>query len=149
MNLLLPVSSLMSRNIHVVTEDDNINLVKTIFDRKRVLHIVVMRDERIIGMISRSDFSSFLYGLSKQFTGASMIKSLMEIYKAGEVMNDKITFIEATDRINVALEMLRDNVFSALPVIDENEKLVGLINALDIIKALSKEKVGEQYFSVF
>ena len=149
MNLLMPVSTLMSRKIHVVSEDDNISLVKDMFDRKTILHIVVMRNERIAGIINRSDFSSFIYGLNKQFNKTSITQSLLQVYSAGEVMNDKVAFIEDTDRINVALEMLRDNIFSALPVLDENEKLVGLISALDIVKALAKEKASELHFSIF
>lgn len=149
MNLLMPVSTLMSRKIHVVSEDDNISLVKDMFDRKTILHIVVMRNERIAGIINRSDFSSFIYGLNKQFNKTNITQSLLQVYSAGEVMNDKVAFIEGTDRINVALEMLRDNIFSALPVIDEKEKLIGLISALDIVKALAKEKASELHFSIF
>jgi acetoin utilization protein AcuB len=149
MNLLMPVSTLMSRKMHVVQKDDHIKNVKDIFTRTTILHVIVLSKEKVVGMISRSDFSSFMYGLNKQYGRTTVAQSLLDIYTAKEVMNDKITFIEATDRINVALEMLRDNIFSSLPVIDEDEKLVGLISALDIVKALAKEKVTDSYFSIF
>jgi hypothetical protein len=34
MNLLAPVSSIMHRELHVVLPDDQISLVKDVFDRK-------------------------------------------------------------------------------------------------------------------
>jgi CBS domain-containing membrane protein len=148
MNLLMPVSSIMSRNLHVILATDNLSLVKDIFDRKTILHIPVMRHGRVVGIINRTDFRSFQSGLDKNFDNPSMTLSLLRSYVAEEVMNDKVTFLEPSDRLNVALEMLRDNIFTALPVL-EDEKLVGLINALDVVKALSKEKAAELHYQIF
>ncbi len=148
MNLLMPVSTIMTRHIHVVLATDNLSLVKDIFDRKTILHIPVMRHGRVVGIINRPDFRSFISCLDKHFDNPSMSSSLMRAYVAEEVMNNKITFLEPTDRLNVALEMLRDDVFTALPVLD-GERLVGLITALDVVKALSKEKAAEINCRIF
>jgi CBS domain-containing membrane protein len=148
MNLLMPISSIMTRNVHVVLATDSLIMVKDIFDRKTILHIPVMRHGRVVGIINRTDFRSFQSGLDKSFDNPSMTQSLLRSYVAEEVMNDKVTYLEPTDRLNVALEMLRDNIFTALPVLD-GEKLVGLINALDIVKALSKEKAAELHYQIF
>jgi CBS domain-containing membrane protein len=148
MNLLMPISSIMTRNVHVVLATDSLIMVKDIFDRKTILHIPVMHHGRVVGIISRTDFRSFQTGLDKNFDNPSMTQSLLRSYTAEEVMNNKVTFLEPTDRLNVALEMLRDNIFTALPVLDD-EKLVGLINALDVVKALSKEKAVELHYQIF
>lgn len=149
MNLLMPVSTLMSRKFHVVSDLDNVKLVKTIFDRKAVSHILVMRNDHIVGTVTRCDFTSFFNGLNKQFNNPSMTQSLLQMYTVGEIMNGKVTFIEANDGIQVALEMFRDNIFAALPVIDEKDNLVGMVTAMDIIKTLAKEKATEMHFSIF
>ena len=149
MNLLMPVSTLMSRKFHVVSDLDNVKLVKTIFDRKTVSHILVMRNDRIVGTVTRCDFASFFNGLNKQFDNLSMTQSLLQMYTVGDIMNGIVTFIEANDRIQVALEMFRDNMFAALPVIDENDKLVGMLTTMEIIKALASEKATELHFSIF
>lgn len=148
MNLLMPVSTIMTRHLHVVLATDSLSLVKDIFDRKTILHIPVMRHGRVVGIINRPDFRSFVSCLDKHFDNPSMSHSLMRAYVAEEVMNNQMSFLEPTDRLSVALEMLRDNVFTALPVI-EGEKLVGLITALDVIKALSKEKAVELHYQIF
>ena len=148
MNLLMPISSIMTRNVHVVLATDSLIMVKDIFDRKTILHVPVMRHGRVVGIISRTDFRSFQTGLDKNFDNPSMTQSLLRSYTAEEVMNNIVTFLEPTDRLNVALEMLRDNIFTALPVLDD-EKLVGLINALDVVKALSKEKAVELHYQIF
>jgi CBS domain-containing membrane protein len=148
MNLLMPVSAIMNRNAPIVLTTDTLNLVKDIFARKTILHIPVMHHGKVVGVISRADFQSFQSGLDKNFDNPTMTQSLLRAYTAEEVMNNKVTFLEPTDRLNVALEMLRDNIFTALPVLD-GDKLVGMINALDVVKALSKEKAVELHYHIF
>jgi CBS domain-containing membrane protein len=148
MNLLMPVSAIMNRNAPIVLATDSLNLVKDIFARKTILHIPVMHHSRVVGVISRADFQSFQSGLDKNFDNPTMTQSLLSAYTAQEVMNNKVTFLEPSDRLNVALEMLRDNIFTALPVLD-GEKLVGMINALDVVKALAKEKAVDLHYQIF
>jgi CBS domain-containing membrane protein len=148
MNLLMPVSAIMNRNAPIVLTTDTLNLVKDIFARKTILHIPVMHHGKVVGVISRTDFQSFQSGLDKNFDNPTLTQSLLRAHTAEEVMNNKVTFLEPTDRLNVALEMLRDNIFTALPVLD-GEKLVGMINALDVVKALSKEKAVELHYHIF
>ena len=148
MNLLMPVSSIMTRNLHVVLATDNLSLIKDIFTRKTILYIPVMRHGKVVGIINRADFQSFVNGLDKHFDNPSLTQSLMRTYTTEDVMNSKVSFLEPTDRIYVALEMLRDNIFTALPVL-EDEKLVGLITALDVVKALAKEKASDMHYTIF
>ena len=140
MNLLAPVSSIMNRDLHVVLPDDNINLVRDIFERKRVQNIPVVKHGRVIGIINRQGFRSFYEGLNRHFEYKSMNQMPSNIHTAEEVMNKKVFALEIHDRISLALEMLRDNVFYALPVLD-GQKLVGMVTSLEIIKTLAKDKM--------
>ncbi len=139
MNLLAPVSSIMNRDLHVVLPDDPISLIKDIFDRKRIQHIPVVRHGRVIGIINKQSFRSFHEGLNKHVEDKLLNQTLLRVHTAEEVMTKKVIALEMHDRISVALEMLRDNIFSALPVLD-GEKLVGIVTTLDIIRTLAKDK---------
>ena len=139
MNLLAPVSSIMNRDLHVVLPDDHISHVKDIFDHKRIQHIPVVRHGRVVGVINKQSFRSFYEGLNKHVEDKLLNQTLLRIHTAEEVMNKKVYALEMHDRISVALEMLRDNIFSALPVLD-GEKLVGIVTSLDIIRTLAKDK---------
>ncbi len=140
MNLLAPVSSIMNRELHVVLPDDHISLVKDVFDRKRIQHIPVLRHGRVVGIINKQGFRGFYEGLNKHVDNKLLNQTLLRVHTAEEVMNKKVYFLEMHDRISLALEMLRDNIFSALPVLD-GEKLVGIVTSLDIVKTLAKDKV--------
>lgn len=55
--------------------------------------------------------------------------------KAIEVMTTKPKWIFADDMAINAMKLLTDNRFSAMPVLDSNEKLVGIITLQDILRA--------------
>ena len=139
MNLLSPVSSIMDRDLHVVSPNDCINHIKDIFELKRVVNLPVLKQGLIIGIINKQRFRSFCEGLNKHADTTSLQKYL-HLHTAEEVMNKRVLALEVQDCISLALEMLRDNVFSALPVLD-GQKLVGIVTSLDIIKTLAKDKV--------
>ena len=62
----------------------------------------------------------------------------MEEYKVEDIMTKGIASLESTDRINVALQVFSENLFHAIPVVDDGE-LVGMLTTFDIIKALLEE----------
>lgn len=140
MNPLAPVSTIMNRDLHIVLPDDHISHVKEIFDRKRIQHIPVVRHGRVVGIINKQSFKGFYEGLSSHVENKLMSQSLLRLHTADEIMNKKVFTLEIHDRISLALEMLRDNIFTALPVV-EGEKLVGIVTSLDIVKHLAKSKV--------
>jgi acetoin utilization protein AcuB len=138
MNLLAPVSSIMTTKIIALNPDDTLDMVKDIFDKNNIHHIPVVRHNTLLGLISKHDFENFHNGLSTQFEDRFVNKSILQLHKAKEIMVEKLAKLESTDRINVALEVFSLNRFHALPVIDNGE-LVGIVTTHDIIKTLAKE----------
>ncbi len=140
MNLSAPVSSIMSRDLQVVLATDYANLIEHYFTRKTTSHILVMKQGNVLGVISEQDFRNFVISLGKRFNNRSLAKSMLNIYTAEDIMNKEFSTIEPSDSIEVALELLSENVYSALPVIDRG-KFVGVITANHIVNTLLKGKV--------
>lgn len=142
MNIFAPVSTIMNRDIFVVSHDDNASLVKNIFERNHIPHLLVMREGNVVGVISEPDFRHFLSCVMKRYNNRTLSKSMLNIYKLEEIMNTEFSTLEPSDTISVALELLNDNIFTALPVIDTGV-FVGFISTHHIVKTLIKGKVIE------
>lgn len=139
MDILAPVSTIMTRDLLTVNPKDALKLVKEIFDTKSIHHIPVVRYKKIVGIISLMDLRFFLKGARSE-KEKEYNESLLEKYCAEDIMTKGLAKLESTDRINVTLEVFKENLFHAIPVVD-NEELVGIITTYDIIKALSEDKV--------
>jgi acetoin utilization protein AcuB len=141
MNLIAPVSSIMTKSLLTVSPDDPMMLVKEIFDKNKIHHIPVVRLKKIVGIISKSDFLSYYTGLSRHFEDRFINETLLQLHKAEEIMTKKIAKVEPTDRIAVAVEVFKENILHALPVVDVDDELVGIVTVHDIINMISKEKI--------
>jgi acetoin utilization protein AcuB len=65
-------------------------------------------------------------------------KSRLQNYTAEDIMTTGIATLESTERINVALQVFAENLFHAIPVVDNGE-LVGMLTTFDIIRHLVEE----------
>lgn len=136
MNLLSPVSELMTTDLVTVNPKDKLADVKRLFEEKRIHHIPVVRYKSIIGIISKADLLLFERGFTSTQYDELLEKSRLEHYNAEDIMTTGMAKLDPQDRINVALEVFKENLFHAIPVVQEGA-LVGIITTYDIIKALA------------
>jgi acetoin utilization protein AcuB len=139
MNILAPVSSIMTADPIAVDNNDSLRVVDQIFKENRIHHVPVTENGELTGIISKSDFLFFKRG----FTTDSLNKELEEVrmnsYKAGDIMTKGLAKMEPNEKINVALEIFKENLFHAIPIV-EGKKLVGILTTYDIIKHLADDK---------
>ena len=144
MNLLAPVTTIMTKEVLTVNEKDSLVKVKEIFENNNFHHIPVVSGRKIVGLISKTDFLHFMRGFTKNDEDRYVNESRLKVYRAEEIMTSGLAKVEATDRVNVVLEVFKENLFHALPVVD-GEELVGIITTFDIIRAVADEPVEKKY----
>lgn len=141
MNVLAPVKTLMTTKLITVTPDDKLTLVKEIFEKNKIHHIPVVRYKEMVGLISKTDFVYFLRGFNRNEEDKFVNEARLRAYKAEDIMTKGLAKLSPNERINVALEIFLENRFHAVPVVEENGELAGIVTTFDIIKALASEEV--------
>jgi len=143
MNILAPVSTIMTKDLITVNPEDKLQVVKEIFDNNLIHHIPVVRYRKIVGIISKTDLLSFLKGASNfQKDGSYMNGMRLRNYLAEDIMTSGLAKVESSDRIDVVLEVFKENLFHAVPVVD-NDELIGIVTTYDIITELSKSTAAK------
>lgn len=143
MNVMAPVSSIMSTKLLTVNPKDKLEVVKSLFDNNRIHHLPVVRHKTIVGLISKTDLLFFLRGTINDTNGENYFNSIrLENFYAEDIMTKGLAKIESTTRIAVALEVFKENRFHSIPVVDNGE-LVGIITVYDIVKALSEAPITD------
>lgn len=138
MNVLAPISTIMTKDVIYVAERDRLARVDEIFNNNNIHHIPVVRSGEVVGIISKSDLLLFKKGLGENTLEKIINSTRLNNYNAETIMTEGVGKLESTDRINVALEIFTKNLFRALPVV-ENGRLVGIVTTYDIIKELNDE----------
>jgi CBS domain-containing protein len=67
----------------------------------------------------------------------------LKYHTAEEIMTRKLAKVSPNDRLNVVVEIFKDNIIHALPVVNDEDELVGIITTHDLIQQLAKEKISD------
>lgn len=138
MDFTAPVSKFMTRKLVTVVPTDPMSVVQEIFDKQRIHHIPVVKYRTLVGLISKSDFLHFIRGMESTPYDKMVEKSRLTHYKVEDIMTTGIATLDSTERLNVALQLFSENLFHAIPILENNE-LVGMLTTFDIIKLLVDE----------
>lgn len=117
------VSTIMTKELITVQPDDKLSMVLEAFKTKKIHHLPVIEDGKLVGLITTSD----LMWLNRSFDDYSTIQ-------VSDVMTRKLATLEPSAKIGTAAEIFLENWFHALPIVDENELLVGIVTSFDILR---------------
>ena len=138
MNFLLqPVSTIMTSNLITVNPGDTLDKVAEVFKNNKIHHLPVVRYQDIVGLVSKSDLLLFLRGMGHDDVVFQKLNEIrLSKYKVEDIMTTGLAKVSSDTRINVVLEVLKENLFHAIPVVD-NGKLSGIVTTYDIIRTLA------------
>lgn len=133
MNTETPISEIMTKDVICVQSDDSVLKVEEIFSCYSIHHIMVVKDRKLVGVVSKTDMMS----LYKEYAYTA------EKLKASEMLTEDIMTpdplsLEIDDTVGLAADIILANKFHSIPVVDDGE-LVGIITNHDLLKfAFSK-----------
>jgi acetoin utilization protein AcuB len=95
---------------------------------------VVENDNRLVGIVSERDL---LHAAPSPATSLSVweMNYLLWRLRVCDLMTEKVLAVTPTTPLQVAAQMMVDRKIGGLPVIDEQQHVVGVITETDIFKA--------------
>ena len=141
MNLLSPLSTIMTKNLITLSPEDELIKVRDVFEKQRIHHIPVIQDNELVGMVSKSDYLFFLRGFANKSTDLKLERFRLKTHHVKELMTTKLAKLGPDQKINVALEIFKENLFHAVPIVDNNG-LVGIVTTWDIINNIANDKAA-------
>lgn len=138
MNLDAPVSTIMSSDLKIASPEDKVSLLNDYFKQYKIHHVPVVEEGKVVGIISKSDFLFLLRGFTvsemDRFTEATKLNA----FKVSEIMVKDVTTIEESAPIREAVDLLSENRFRSLPVVNDSGSLVGMLTTHDIIDMIKE-----------
>ncbi|MFT5287675.1 MAG: CBS domain-containing protein [Myxococcota bacterium] len=129
------IDQVLTRDITTVHVGQNVSDVRKIFAKSGFHHVPVVSGKKLIGMISTSD----ILGISVEGVGSderSMDAYLDHQFSIDGLMTKDLKTLTTKATVADAAEVLSDGNFHAVPVLDENDDLVGLATSTDLIRFL-------------
>lgn len=129
----------MSTGLKTAGPDDPVAVLDEIFKKYRIHHVPVIEEEgAVIGIVSKSDFLYLLRGFTVHESDRFREEAKLRAFKVKEIMVKQVETIEDTEPIKKAVEILAQNRFRCLPVVNAGQKIVGIVTTHDIIDLVNE-----------
>lgn len=131
----MSVKNIMTTVIVTVEMDDSLGMIKQIFDNARFHHLLVVESNRLVGVISDRDLLKSLspgVGTASETTrdAAALNK------KAHQIMSRNLITLNQSAGIDEAIGVFNNQGISCIPIINDENKPIGIISWRDILKTL-------------
>lgn len=135
---LRKVMEVMTYHPITVKPDTLLSHVKLLFDKEPIHHIPVIDDSGcLVGVLSKSDLLLVLdWGTKFNLKSSQIInETLLNSNTASEISTTNIMSVKPDDTLQTCYELFRENYFRCLPVIDGENRLLGIITPFDLMTA--------------
>jgi len=140
MNPNLPVAGIMTRQVVTMHSDVSISHVHDVFQKNAFHHLLVVDQNIVVGVISKSDYYQVRHMLSVSWGGEIKVQEWFADLCVRDVMTQNPVCIESSDTIGLAADIFLVNRFHCLPVVDDGE-LVGIVTSHDLMAYAYKNPI--------
>lgn len=141
-----PVSDIMTKKLITVIPTDSLKVVNEIFEQHNIHHVLVVRHLELVGIISKTDFYKAIHGarLESAEVAAAANEAILNKFKAEDLMTKHISKIGPNEKIGTAAEIFLENYFHAIPIVNDDAELVGIVSNYDVLKMFFHEAYPDQ-----
>lgn len=122
-------AKIMTKKVITVDADMNVEKALELMDSKKIKELPVVQNKKYIGLLLYYDL------LSKDLNKNFKVKDFMK----------KVPSIMPKDGISRTISTMQDSGVGALPVIDEDKKVVGIVSDFDVLKLLINDRIFDSF----
>ncbi len=127
----MKLADVMTSNPLSVGPNDTIREAEEILNEHEIRQLPVVQGTELVGIITDRDIRSFLSG---RIFGTPEERERAMNTKIGSVMTDKPISLSPEDELRDAVELLIEEKVGGIPVVDEEEGLVGIVTYVDVLR---------------
>ncbi len=142
MNKYAKLREVMTEQVITVKPTDTMARVDEIFNTHHIHHLPVVDDDgKVVGIISKTDYYKMQHGLTMFHSAKSeeYNQALFHSILVEDVMTKQVATLHPDDTVATAAAYFRENLFHAIPIVDEHKRLVGIVTTYDLLNYAFKE----------
>ena len=129
------VADYMTRNVKTVTRGLTLRELGDLFEKDDFNTYPVVENGQVVGLVSKFDqLACFV------FTPAHMMPRYDDLMKrtVADIMTSDFIYVGTDTRLTRVLQLMVDHRIRSMPVIDGDQRLVGIISREDVMRALQR-----------
>jgi len=130
------VREFMTTQVTTLQESDTLLDATMIFVRSTLRHLPVLRDKRVVGVVTERDVKQFAPSILSGIT-PDEYNRLMESTPVSRIMTRDAATVTPDQSMAEAVKILTTRRIGCLPVVEDGE-LRGILTTTDMLKLLSR-----------
>jgi CBS-domain-containing membrane protein len=125
----------MTRDVKTVKRTTTLRELGNLFEKDDFNAYPVKEGSEVVGLVSKFDYLSCFI-----FTPAHMIPRYEDLMKrtVADIMTSEFIYVGEDTKLTRVLQLINDRRLRSMPVIDSDQRLVGMISREDVIRALQR-----------
>ncbi|MBW2568930.1 MAG: CBS domain-containing protein [Deltaproteobacteria bacterium] len=129
------VKGWMSGEVISIEEEASMMKASVLMKENNIRRLPVVKKGKLVGLVTNTDFKEA--SPSKATTlDIYEISYLLSEIKVKELMSKEVIYVKPNETIEFAAVLMLENKISGLPVVNDQQNLIGVITETDIFKAL-------------
>jgi CBS domain-containing protein len=117
------VQSHMTTDLITLGPENTLGEARDILLSKHIHHIPIVEGRKLVGMVTSWD----IFKLGKS---VAEYKDM----KVKEIMTTKVATLEPDQHLGAVAEVLTEHLFHAVPIVNDNHELLGIVTSTDIVR---------------
>ena len=126
----MKVVDVMTKDPLTATPNETIGQADELMNANKIRQLPVVQARELVGIVTDRDIRSFLSGSLLESPEARE-KALNT--KIGEIMTTDPVTVSPEDDLQEAVELLIEEKFGGIPVVEQSEGLVGIVTYVDVL----------------
>lgn len=126
------VRDIMTERVIAIDPTMPIGDVYALMEQRNIRHFPIVRDNDLVGIVSDRDIRSVGSELPSAQQGVTLQDPVERIMSAPPITT------YADDPVEESAHILRERKIGAMPVVDEQDRLIGIVTGIDFLEALIK-----------
>lgn len=125
----------MTRNAKTVSRDVSLRELEDLFEQDDFNAYPVEDGSQIVGLVSKFDFLACFV-----FTPSHMTPRYDDLMNqtVADIMTPDFIYVRGETKLTRVLQLMVDHRIRSMPVIEDNQRLVGMISREDIMRTLQR-----------
>lgn len=100
-----------------------------------VRHVPVVQGSRLVGLLSDRDLRTYALPARIEYSNPEKAAQRLQ-HGVSELMSGDVVSVGPEDPVSDLVRLMIDHKFGAVPVVDSEDNLVGIVSYLDILRAV-------------
>ena len=133
MTARMEVGDLMTTELVTLTEDETLAHAQRCMARGRIRHLPVTRDDRLVGLITHRDLLAASFSIFAEVESIEQ-RRIFTTVPVVEAMHRDVVTVMPNLGVSQAARILLENKYGCLPVVDEEDRLLGIVTEADFLR---------------